>query len=88
MDGYTPSITFISAGFMGARSHLMLRVFGGGAGRDGNVRADRTEVGGPFEVYTIALFASDFDEVEKWADFNKRDVRIEDLNLNMIDRGK
>ena len=68
--GYTPSMTFKSAGLIGASNHFMLRVFGGGWGRDGKDRADRTEAGGPFEVYIMALFANNFEEVEKSREVN------------------
>lgn len=57
-------MTFISAGLMGARANFTLSVFGGGDGKEGNVRADMTEGGGPFDVYTIARFARLAEDVE------------------------
>ena len=58
-------MTLMSAGLTGARRYLTLRVFGGGGGREGNVRAERIERGSPFEWYTIARFASKAEDVEK-----------------------
>lgn len=64
LAGYAPSMTFISAGLIEARRNLMLRVPGGGTGREGKVSAERTEVGEPLDVYIIARFASSLEQVE------------------------
>lgn len=42
----------------------MLSVPGGGAGREGKVSAERTDVGDPVDVYMIARFAWSVEELE------------------------